>query len=191
MSDVILLGDSIRIGYQKTVREQLADHATVWVPDQHSGTTERTLEYLDEWAISRHPDVVHLNCGLHDIRTEFAHDVAAVPLDRYTLNVRAILTRLRAETEATVIWALNTPVNQQWHHNTKGFDRFEADVVAYNAAASEICRELGVAVNDLYSLVNSAGRDDLLLPDGVHFKPGGYALLAGAVAECIRSALAD
>ena len=31
--------------------------------------------------------------------------------------------------ETTVIWALNTPVNQERHHNTKGFDRFEADAI--------------------------------------------------------------
>ena len=191
MSDVILLGDSIRIGYQEKVRKQIARRATVWTPDEHSGTTERTIEHLDEWVISRRPDVVHLNCGLHDIRTEFGCDVAAVPLNRYADNVRSIMTRLEAETDATVIWALTTPVNQEWHHNVKGFDRLEEDVVAYNTDAAEICRELGVAVNDLYSLVNTAGRDDLLLPDGVHFKPEGYALLGGAVAECIKKVLTN
>ena len=191
MKTAILLGDSIRIGYQEKVREQLADRTAVWTPAEHSGTSERILEHLDEWVISRCPDVVHINCGLHDIRTDFGHDVAAVPLSRYRDNVRSILTRLQAESDATVVWALTTPVNQERHHTTKGFDRFEADVVAYNAAASGICRELRVRVNDLFSQIESAGRDDLLLPDGVHFKPEGYALLGGAVAECVSRLLAN
>ena len=191
MRDTILLGDSIRIGYQEKVRERLAGRASVWAPVEATGNSDNVRARLDEWVLSRRADVVHVNCGLHDIKKPFDTGIAAVPLDRYTGNVRSILTRLRAEAEATVVWALTTPVNHEWHHHTKRADRFEADVVAYNAAASEICRELDVAVNDLFSLVNSAGRDDLLLPDGVHFKPEGYALLGGAVAECIGRVLTN
>lgn len=190
MKDVILLGDSIRIGYQDTVRERLASCAAVWSPI-HACNSDRLLERLDEWVLSRRADVVHLNCGLHDIKKPFDTGLAEVPLDRYTENVRAILTRLQAETTATVVWALNTPVNSEWHHNTKGMDRFEEDAVAYNAVASGICRDLGVAVNDLFSVVMSAGRDDLLMPDGVHFKPEGYALLGEHVAETIRKVVEE
>lgn len=185
MKTVLLIGDSIRAGYQETVRKGLADWADVWGPEQNGGTTENVLSHLDEWALARRPDVVHINCGLHDLRKEFGRDTAAVALSRYADNVRSILTRVRAETEASVIWALTTPVNQEWHHKNKPFDRLEADVVAYNTVAASIARELEIVVNDLFAAVMSAGRDDLLLPDGVHFQPKGYALLGRRVADCI------
>ncbi len=186
MKTIALIGDSIRVGYQEKVREQLADRANVWAPDENGGNSENVLAHLGEWALSRRLDVVHINCGLHDIKKEFGQDAAAVPLSRYTEHVRSILTRLQAETEATVVWALTTPVNEERHHLNKPFDRFDADVVTYNTAASAICRALGVAVNDLFSAVNSAGRDNLLLQDGVHFTSEGYALLGKTVAECIK-----
>lgn len=66
------------------------------------------------------------------------------------------------------------------------FDRFETDVGAYNAVAASIARELDIVVNDLFAVVTTYGRDDLLLPDGVHVKPEGYALLGRAVTHCTR-----
>ena len=188
MKTILLIGDSIRMGYQEKVRQQLADWAYVQAPEKNGGTSENILAHLDQWVLSRRADVVHINCGLHDIKREFDQDTTAVPLSVYTANVRSILTRLLAETKATVVWALTTPVNQVWHHRNKPFDRFETDVAAYNKAASEICRELGVTTNDLYSVVVSAGADNILLEDGVHFKPEGYALLGESVAECIKIA---
>ncbi len=189
MKTIALVGDSIRMGYQGKVREQLAGRADVWGPEQNGGTSENVLAHLEEWALSRGPDVLHINCGLHDLKKEFGEDAAAVPLDAYRENVRSILTRLKDGTEATAIWALTTPVNFENHHRNKDFDRFEEDVVAYNEAASEVCRELGVAVNDLYSAVVEAGPDRILLKDGVHFTPEGYDILGERVAECVGSAL--
>ncbi len=186
MKTIVLIGDSIRMGYQEKVRGQLADWANVWAPAENGGTSENVLAHLDEWALARRADVIHINCGLHDIVKQFDQNTAAVPLSAYTQNVRAILTRLRSATKATVVWALTTPVNQERHHRNKPFDRFATDVVAYNTAAAEISGELGIAVNDLFTVINSAGRDDFLLQDGVHFKPEGYALLGKSVAECIQ-----
>lgn len=189
MKSVILIGDSIRVGYQQTAREQLQNHAKVWGPEQNGGTSENILAHLDEWAISRNPDLVHINCGLHDVATEFGQDTTRVPLAAYTRNVKTILTRLQAETNATLVWATTTPVNEKRHHKNKGFDRFEADVVTYNQAAERITRELGIPVNDLFAAVRQAGRDTILLPDGVHFTAEGYVLLGQTVATRIRALL--
>ncbi|MHC4985078.1 MAG: SGNH/GDSL hydrolase family protein [Planctomycetota bacterium] len=190
MKTVILIGDSIRMGYEATVRSELAELAEVWTSQDNGGTSENVLARLDEWAISRQADLVHLNCGLHDIKTECDQDARGVPLDAYRENVRRILSRLKTETDATIVWASCTPVNEAWHNATKPFARFEADVNAYNAAAAKIAEELGIVVDDLFSVAMSAGRDELLIEDGVHFKPEGSALLGEAVAECIKGLLA-
>jgi lysophospholipase L1-like esterase len=186
MKNVVLIGDSIRMGYQETVRAELSGWADVWGPIQNGGTSENVLIHLDEWAIRRQPDVLHVNCGLHDLRKEFGVEAAAVPLQKYAENVRIIMNRMKTETKAFVIWALTTPVNQSWHRKSKPFDRFETDVTAYNAVALDIARQTGIIVNDLFATVTSAGRDNLLIPDGVHFKPMGYTVLGKTVADCIR-----
>ncbi|NQU39867.1 MAG: hypothetical protein HQ523_07945 [Lentisphaerae bacterium] len=187
MQTVALIGDSIRMGYEESVRNELSGWADVWTPEQNGGTSENILAHLDEWLATGHPSILHINCGLHDLRKEFGQDTPAVPLDRYAENVRTILTRTKTERELTVIWALTTPVNQEWHHKNKSFDRLETDVIAYNLVAAKIAGEWDVVVNDLFATVMSAGRDTVLLPDGVHFKPEAYALLGKTVATCIKN----
>ncbi|NLG51268.1 MAG: SGNH/GDSL hydrolase family protein [Chloroflexi bacterium] len=188
---VVLIGDSIRMGYQEVVQRELKAVAEVWAPVENGGNSRNVLAHLDEWVISRQPQVVHLNCGLHDLRKEFDQEQAAVGIEEYAANVRQISTRVREQTDATLIWATTTPVNQAWHHATKGFDRLEADVRAYNQVAAAIATELGIPINDLYKVVMQAGRDSYLQPDGVHFSPAGYELLGQAVARAIAAHLAE
>jgi lysophospholipase L1-like esterase len=186
MHTVILIGDSIRMGYCPFVVKELEGLAEVWSPEPNGGTSENVLRHLDEWVLSHDADAVHVNAGLHDLRKAFGATESAIPLASYQANVEAILKTIRAKTRARLIWAATTPVNEARHHATKGFDRFEADVVAYNEAAATVANRLGVEINDLYRVVMDAGRDRLLGPDGVHFTPEGSALLGKAVADFIR-----
>ena len=192
MQTVVLIGDSIRKGYEQTVRDELAGAAAVFAPEANGGDSHNVLAHLQEWAGVPAPAVVHVNCGLHDIKTPFDENMAVVPLDAYEQNVRTILAQLRdTRPDAKLIWALTTPVNHAWHHEKKDFDRFEKDVTAYNNAARRAASDLGVTVNDLYSVVAEAGRDRLLVGDGVHFTPEGYALLGRHVAGAIRPFLPE
>jgi lysophospholipase L1-like esterase len=186
---VILIGDSIRMGYQSVVRQVLLGRADVWAPEQNGGTSRNVLDHLEEWVLARRPDIVHLNCGLHDLRTEFGSTSPAVPLDEYAVNLEAIFGQIQTRTAATLIWASTTPVNERWHHENKTFDRFEADVLAYNHRALEVALRFGARINDLYELVMDAGRDAYLVQDGVHFSSQGYTLLGTRVAGAIRTLL--
>jgi lysophospholipase L1-like esterase len=189
MMRMTLIGDSIRIYYQDVVRRELEGLATVQWPEDNAGTSRNVLQHLEEWVVSRQPDAVHINCGLHDLKREFGACENAVPLPEYRQNVEQILRTVVERTGARVIWATTTPVNEVRHHQTKEFDRFEADVALYNAAAIEACRNLGVPVDDLYRVVMDAGRDRMLGPDGVHFTAEGCRLLGVAVANCLRRTL--
>jgi lysophospholipase L1-like esterase len=186
---MILIGDSIRMGYQPIVQHALLGQAEVWGPKENGGTSANVLAHFDEWILSRRPDIVHLNCGLHDLRTEFGSTSLAVPLDEYAANLEAIFSKIQQHTVAVLVWASTTPVNERWHHENKTFDRFEDDVRAYNHAATQVATRLGVRINDLYRLVMDAGRDAHLAQDGVHFSPEGYTLLGTAVADVIRTLL--
>jgi lysophospholipase L1-like esterase len=187
MKTVTLIGDSIRMGYEDITRRELRGLAEVRGPAENGGDSRDVLAHLEEWAGARKPDIIHLNCGLHDLRREFGQSVAAVPIAEYESNVRQIFGLLRSRTQALVIWAATTPVNEQRHHARKGFDRFEADVNAYNAAATRVAQEFAVPVNDLFAVAEQGGRNALLQQDGVHFTPEGYARLGKAVAQFISA----
>jgi lysophospholipase L1-like esterase len=189
MKRVILIGDSIRMGYQPVVTKELEGLAGVWGPSENGGTSDNVLAHLDEWAVSREADLVHVNCGLHDIKRLRDADDIFVPLERYRSNVTEILRTLVERTSARVIWATTTPVNQTRHAERKGFDRYERDVADYNRTAVDVARELGVEVNNLWETVMRSGRDALLGEDGVHFTQAGYGLLGSAVARAARGAL--
>ena len=189
MKKVVLIGDSIRMGYQQTVRGELAGAAEVAWPEMNGYDSRNVLAKIDEWAIAPQPDLVHLNCGLHDLKRDRTRSEFQVPLDDYCANVEQVLHRLTSQTRAKIVWASTTPVNERSHRLHKPFDRLEFDVQSYNARALDICRRLGVQVDDLYTFVMQAGRDHYMSQDGVHFTDDGYELLGIEVARVIREHL--
>ena len=191
MKTVILHGDSIREGYQPFVTAELAGEMAVF-GTEHGRSSRYTLEHLNE-GIATWPsaDVVHLNCGLHDLASpKDQPGKHQIEPDEYEQNLRQILSTIRDRTSAKIIWARTTPTNEKRHHEIKPFDRLEADVVRYNEVGDKVASELADDVNDLYTLVMEAGRDELLGPDGCHFTDEGKQHLARAVVDAIRRALA-
>ena len=74
MKKLVLVGDSIRMGYQAYVRRELSGLSDVWAPEQNGGNSANVQKNLDAWIISRAADVVHINCGLHDLKRDFGVD---------------------------------------------------------------------------------------------------------------------
>ena len=70
------------------------------------------------------------------------------------------------------------------------FDRFTADVDAYNSVALDLATAEDVPVNDLHAVIESADRTHLLQEDGVHFSEEGSRLLGDAVAEFVGPLIA-
>lgn len=183
MLNIILIGDSIRRGYEPVVREMLAGQAEVWGPGENGGDSRNVLAHLDEWAVSHEADVIHLNCGLHDLKA-FPDGNFQVPIEEYTENLRKIIDRLTSETEAKLIWATSTPIVDSRCQAREGcdFKRFEADVERYNTAALEIVNPAGLTVNDLHGVIEKGGVETCVSADGVHMTEEGYRLLAIGVA---------
>ncbi len=132
---VVLIGDSIRIGYTPYVTEQLQGKAEVVSPRENGGDSSNVLKNLDAWVIDRQPDVIHINAGLHDLKLDRKTRTHQVELDAYKENLRTILKRLTEETDARILFATTTPVLDERHNTVKPFDRLEADVEAYNGVA--------------------------------------------------------
>jgi len=186
--DLVLIGDSIRMGYQATVRERLAS-VDIWSPEANGGDSANVMAHLDEWVVAHSPQLVHLNCGLHDIKKPFDSGRAQVGLDEYRRHLHEIFDRILS-TGARLVWASTTPVDEDLHHRNKGFDRFTADVDAYNSVALDLAMVENVPVNDLHAIIESADRTHLLREDGVHFSEEGSRLLGDAVAEFVGPLIA-
>jgi lysophospholipase L1-like esterase len=178
---VLLIGDSISIGYTEPVRSELANKANVHRIPENGAATIVGLKNLDNWLSSSKWDVIHFNFGLHDLRLDDGKH--QVPLPDYETNLRTIVQRLQ-KTGARLIWATTTPVPDA---DVKP-PRRSADVVAYNAAASRVMRESGIAIDDLYALVKPR-LQELQLPANVHYTLPGYQVLGHQVAESILRAL--
>jgi len=186
---VVLIGDSIRLGYAPLVAKLLDGKAIVISPAPNGEDTSNVLRHLDEWVLTQNPQVVHINAGLHDLKLKGT--TYQVPLGEYEKNLKAILGRIRQGTRARVVFATTTPILDALHAQRQaGFDRFEADVQKYNAVAMSVMKQAGVPVNDLHTIVVDSGTATLLGSDGTHYTPEGYAKLAAAVADSILRTLA-
>ena len=186
---VLLIGDSISIGYTDPVRQELAGEANVHRIPVNGGPTTRGLANLDDWLGTEKWDVIHVNWGLHDLKymneagalTAVKQGEQQVPPQDYRKNLAALFDRLE-KTGAALIWATTTPVPE----GAKG--RVADAAVAYNAIAAEALKDRDVRVNDLHA-VAAADLRRLQRPKNVHFTPEGSAALAKAVAKSVRAAL--
>ncbi|MCW4021063.1 MAG: SGNH/GDSL hydrolase family protein [Candidatus Bathyarchaeota archaeon] len=181
----MLAGDSISFGYGPRVKTLLEGVFEVANLPENGKTSENLRVHINEWMIKPRFQVIHLNCGLHDLAIERNNNSHRVSLERYRENVEEIIRRLKNETSAILIWATTTPVIDEWHRIRKGFDRFESDVRLYNEATLKVMAGLNVPVNDLHAAIMEAGREKCIRLDGVHMNTIGYDLLAKAVADIL------
>ncbi len=188
---VFIIGDSISMGYTPFVRKELEGRARVARHEGNGGDSNNVLSNLGTlWlpALGEEPALIHANAGLHDLRFWTEREEYQVTLESYAKNM-AILARKLAATGAKVVWATTTPVIDGAPNMSKDFPRKNSDVEAYNAAAVEAMTAAGIEVDDLYSLVEEAGREKLVTPDGVHFTEDGYRALGAKVEAAISGAL--
>jgi acyl-CoA thioesterase-1 len=175
---VLLIGDSISIGYTPATVKLLEDMARVTHHPGNAQTTRNGLEKLKEWLKDGPFDVIHFNWGLWDLR----NGGMAVPIDEYEKNLRELVRQLKA-TNANLIWASTTPVPEG------AAGRTNKEVLAYNAVARKIMDENKIPCDDLYAFAESR-LDKIQLAKNVHFTKDGSEVLAKQVAESIKAVLA-
>ncbi|MBG86398.1 MAG: hypothetical protein CMO80_05790 [Verrucomicrobiales bacterium] len=190
---VVLLGDSIRMNYQQSVREALAGKAEVWSPKENCRHTFFTLENLEGWLKSRSPDLIHINVELRDIFLNAKTDKPRHTLTAYEKNLRAMFNKLDGPTEAKVIFAIATAVDEKLQAASKSYRRVvrrNKHVRSYNAVARRVAKESKVTVNDLNAFMVNAGPEKIFRPtDGIQLSPSGCKLIGNKVARVIASKL--
>ena len=189
LPQVLIIGDSISIGYFKPLQERLKDIAVVSHNQGNAQHTANGLKMLNEWLGDTRWDVIHFNHGLHDLKyvdargqnTSVETGKQQIPVDEYERNLDEIVGRLK-KTGAKLIFATTTPVPDGTGIRAKG------DAVIYNRAAERVMKRHGVPINDLYSFALPRLKE-IQRDSNVHFNPQGSELLAEQVAKSILKAL--
>jgi hypothetical protein len=83
---ILLIGDSIRMGYCKTVRAQLADVVNVFYPAENCRNTQNVITRLNAWSKEFPADeikLVQFNCGHWDIAHWNGDEESLTTVDEY------------------------------------------------------------------------------------------------------------
>jgi hypothetical protein len=199
LPNVLLIGDSISIGYTLDVRRLLKGKANVFRPMNANGTpancqnTHYGLEHIHSWLGKRKWSVIHFNWGLWDLcyrvrqsngnsHHDKIHGVQDVPIAQYPKNLEELVQILK-RTKATLIWAATTVVPPHEAGRKVG------DEVKYNRVAAEVMRRNHIRTDDLYALTSKFPASRFLAPGNVHYTSAGYERIAEQVASAISGAL--
>lgn len=175
MKNVLLIGDSIRIGYDKSVKKSLENVANVYYPEENCRFACYVLRYLHEYKdlVDGEVDVLHWNAGLWDCLRLFGEE-PQTPLEVYKAYIERICIRIQKIFPKTkVIFATCTSVQSE--KMDPDFKRYNPEIESYNRAAVEVVEKFGFQVNDLYGVSVS-------LTENAHSDPVHYYTSEGTEA---------
>jgi len=187
---VLIIGDSISIGYTPFVTQMFYGKAEVVHNEGNAQHTATGLKMIDEWLGNTRWDIIHFNWGLWDLayrstsskvygNRDKVNGTLIHSLQEYGKNLNRLVERLQ-KTDAKLIWANTTPVPP----GEAG--RISGDAIKYNAVAEDIMERNNIPINDLYSyMINHIDKYQIKYGD-VHFTEEGYKFLAKEVVKYIE-----
>lgn len=190
---VLIIGDSISLGYTPHVIKQFDKTAYV---AHHKGNAQHTgtgLKKIDQWIGDNQWDVIHFNWGLWDLcyrhpeskvqgRRDKQRGTLTTSLADYEKNLELLVARLK-KTNAKLIWASTTVIPEL------EAGRKLDDDLRYNEAAARVMHKHGIQINDLNRLSRTFDNSLFTQPGDVHYTSTGYQKLAAQVTTEIKSAL--
>ncbi|MCR9245405.1 MAG: sulfatase-like hydrolase/transferase [bacterium] len=194
LAKVLILGDSISMGYTPIVQSQLAKEAWVLRPKENCAGTTKGIAKIDDWLRLEGGDfdLIWFNFGLHDLKrvlpngrnSNNADDGRQAEPEVYERQLRAITQKLKA-TGARLVFATTTPVPPGGVRPHRDVD----DPERYNAIARRVMAEFEVEICDLYGFA-LARRKSIQPRVDVHFTKHGSRILGEHVAGEMRRSLA-
>jgi hypothetical protein len=193
---ILIIGDSISIGYTPFVKKALSDKAIVQHNAGNAKFSSYGLEQLDHWLGNEKWDIIQFNWGLWDLcyrdpskealvgNRDKKHGAITATKSQYKANLEAIVKRLK-QSGAKLIFVTTTVVPE----NEPG--RYPADVVAYNKIAKGIMKKNGIVVNDIFPLSQKVHQQFGLGSDNVHYNAQGYQALSVQVVDKLNQLLGN
>ena len=209
---VLILGDSISLGYTPPVVEKLKGKAFVTRPSCNCGPSEfylRSRGKISDWLGEQPWDVIHVNFGIWD--HHFVNDNEEIFFREQHPEIMS-LPDIKERLKAIARLGFHTRTSPEDY--AKNMREILADLKAhakyvvfalstpvplyddlygtakcipeYNDIALKACAELSVPVNDLYAVALPLREDQ---KDGCHFSAYGYNTLADAVVHAVEARL--
>ncbi len=177
---VLIVGDSITVGYFPAVEKRLEEIAYC----ARLSTSRCVCDpvFFEELilVLKQYPfDVIHFNNGLHGFGyTE----------EQYESGLKKLISVLdQYAGDAQWIWAYSTPMRN--NENLDELDPKNERVIERNRIAASIVEAEGIPVTDLYQL--SISHPEHFSNDGVHFNNTGKEAQAELVAQRVRKVIED
>ncbi|MBN7815484.1 SGNH/GDSL hydrolase family protein [Algoriphagus pacificus] len=185
---ILIIGDSISIGYTPFVQEKFGESAIVVHNPGNAQHTGTGLDKIDEWIGEEDWDIIQFNWGLWDLcyrhpdskeygNRDKINGTLTYSLEEYQANLDALVTKIQKLSDAKLIFVSTTYVPE----NEAG--RFKKDPKKYNQVAKKVMKEHGVLINDLYNPSISIHKSNGLGDNDVHYTPEGYEQLAEIIYE--------
>jgi len=190
--NIFLIGDSIRLGYCETVKNELSDKAEVFYFSDNCKSTQYVIFNMRRWAeMFDDPDkvdLIHFNCGHWDVAHWNRYDLPLTGENEYAKNIEMIIALLKDFfPNAKLVFATTTPMNPDGG-DTGGYDTRTSEAIAqYNKIAAGVVKEHGISVNDLNSFVKDW--DSTHYKDICHFTDSAYVTIGKEVARKLHEIL--
>lgn len=158
MKKILLIGDSIRQGYDKYTKMAFEGSAEVYYPKDNCRFTSYIVRHLHNWVeemgLGNDVDLVHWNAGLWDDLIMY-DGKPLISLEAYKENIDRVCGIIKfLFPNAKMIFATSTPVLEELFVGL--CKRYNKDTEIYNKAAAEIVKSHGGEINDLYTLMGNA-----------------------------------
>lgn len=188
---ILIIGDSISIGYTPFVKAYFSDRAIVSHNPGNAQHTGTGLSKIKEWLGNEDWDIIQFNWGIWDLcyrhpdSKEYGHrdKINGKPeysLDQYASNLDSIVTIIKKSTNAKLIFVTTTYVPK----DEPG--RYESDVQKYNDVAKMIMNKHSIIVNDIYEASIAIHKDFGKGSKDVHYEKEGYEKLGILIANFLE-----
>lgn len=191
-SRILIIGDSISIGYTPFVKEHFLGKAIVSHNKGNAQHTGTGLVKIQEWLADDHWDVIQFNWGLWDLcyrhpdskeygNRDKINGKPEFSIEKYTSNLDSLVSIIKKNSKAKLIFVTTTYVPK----NEPG--RYESDVKTYNDVAKVIMKKYGVAINDIYSQSIDIQNTYEKGSKDVHYNKEGYEKLSELIIDFIET----
>ncbi|HSH20342.1 MAG TPA: SGNH/GDSL hydrolase family protein [Draconibacterium sp.] len=188
---VLIIGDSISIGYTPFVKETLRDKAVVTHNEGNAQHTGYGLENIEKWIQQDDYDIIQFNWGLWDLcyrhpdskvqgNRDKINGKLTFSLEEYRENLEKIVKILKEKTTAKLIFVTISYVPK------KEAGRFEKDSLKYNKVARQVMKKYSIRVNDIYKKSKTIHKNYGLGNDDVHYQKKGYEELGKVITSFLN-----
>jgi lysophospholipase L1-like esterase len=189
---ILIIGDSISIGYTPFVKEALSNKYDVFHNPGNAQHTGTGLENINKWIGNEEWDIIQFNWGLWDLcyrhpdskyqgNRDKINGKITFSIEDYEANLDSIIKILKTKTKAKLVFVTTSYVPK----NEVG--RFQNDANKYNEAAIKIMKKNDIPINDIYAKSKKIHNKYGLGSDDVHYKPEGYKELSKLIVNFIEN----